>query len=234
MMKRHRKHGDHPRDLRVEWLRRIRSWLDEWEADRGLPEPAPAAVGLRPALRYDEPAHPGEIWLLHPGAAHLPTRPVYMAVLWVTPAGEAGAAPFSRFRTPACEGEWSTGRRSGPLRVLGLGWHRLVPAHAITRGWRAGKLTAAEMSAVRGWLESDPGEEAWHPALRGRCGPPLVHPEDPRWAYVREETDWLDAWAASASSPPYAVCEDRLELPRAADAPPGADAYRVRRRGKNS
>ncbi|MBP7274956.1 MAG: hypothetical protein KBA51_01995 [Kiritimatiellae bacterium] len=227
-MKRQAHHG--ARDLRVRWMRQIRAWLDEWEADRSMVEPVEPAGSTEPVLRYDAPARAGEIWLLHPTAPHVPPRPVYMAVLWVTPEGGAGAAPFSRFHTPAYEGEWSTGRRAGPLRVLGLGWLRVVPAVALTRGWRAGRLTGPEWNAVRGWLESDPGDEAGHPALRGRCGPPLVHPEDPRWEYVREETAWLDAWAARAAPPADAVREDRPELSRAADAPPDADAYRVRRK----
>ncbi len=216
------------RSPRETWTRQLQEWMMEWEADRALPAPAAPAPCPPPVLRYDVRVRAGEIWLLHPSASTRPDRPVYMAVLFVHRGDAVRVAPFSRFASPACEGEWSTGRASAPLRVLGLGFQRIVPARALASGWCAGRLTAAEMRAVRGWLDSAAGEESAHPALRNRCGPPLVHPDDPRWDYVREESAWLDTWAAAAGESSHAVREESGPLLKAAESKPGDDAYHVR------
>ena len=216
-----------PRDL---WIRQLQAWMKEWEADRALAAPAEPALCLPPVLRYDVRVRPGEIWLLHPSAPALPERPIYMAVLFIHHDDSVRVAPFSRFQSPAFEGEWPTGRSDGPLRVLGLGFQRLVPMRALASGWRAGRMTVAERKAVNGWLESAAGEEPAHPALRGRCGPPLVHPDDPRWDYVREEIAWLDAWAASTAESSDAVREESGPLLKAAEPRAIEDTYRTRPR----
>lgn len=217
--------GSPSRDV---WIRQLQAWMMEWETDRALPAPAEPPQCLPPILRYDVRVRPGEIWLLHPSAPALPERPIYMAVLFIHQGASARVAPFSRFQSPAFEGEWRTGRSSGPLRVLGLGFQRIVPTRALASGWRADRLTAAEMKAVRGWLDSAAGEEAAHPALRGRCGPPLTHPDDPRWDYVREESAWLDAWAAATDESPHVVREESGPLLKAAESKATDDTYRAR------
>lgn len=227
--------------LRRRWVGQIGRWMAEWDAERALREadaadaaPSPARTRSGPpVLRYDVTVREGEIWLLHPEAARPCARPVYMAVLFVRRGGWIGVAPYSRFATPAWEGEWRTGRTTPALRVLGLGFQRLAPARVLAGGWRAGRLTAAERAAVRAWLETD-GEPWTRPELAARCGPPLTHPEDPRWDYVREEQAWLDAWlAAHAADPDTAariVRETSLPLPLAADERKEHDGYRTRPR----
>jgi hypothetical protein len=229
----------HPENAarRRHWARQIGRWMAEWETERALrdADEAPAAPPPAgpPVLRYDVAVRAGEIWMLHPEAARPCERPVYMAVLFVRRGGWIGVAPYSRFATPAWEGEWRTGRTTPALRVLGLGFQRLAPARVLAGGWRAGRLTAAERAAVRAWLETD-GEPWTRPELSVRGGPPLTHPEDPRWDYVREEEAWLDAWlaahAAEADAAARIVRETSLPLPLAADERKEPDAYRVRPR----
>lgn len=171
--------------------------------------------------------------MLHPGVARV-LRPVYIAILGTDGVRSVRVAPFSRFSVPAFDGELRMARTRGPLRVLAMGFARVVSPAALSGGWKAGSLTAKEGRWVAAWPAPDrcPG---WDPVLASRLGPPLAHPEDPRLIYVREEQEWIDAWAGRYSVPDGVVlsspcvCEPGRVLDRAAEPGKPGRQYRTRR-----
>jgi hypothetical protein len=205
--------------------RRLAAWLDEWHLERRLQAADPDAPPARRApIRYPAPragaaVRAGQIRLLPPATPATAARPVYVAVL--APAGPERwqVAPFGRFATPALPGEYATRRRALPLSVL-CAWNAGVAGAALLRAsYPAGRLTAAERRAC-GALLAVAGGGAPPPAdVARRTGPPLVHPLDPRHAYVEEERAlWLEIGAAAAA-PGGARPFDELRL--AAEEPEG-------------
>jgi hypothetical protein len=191
--------------------RKLSLWLEEWQIYKAL-----AAVGsgdwTAMAPRSDaalvtggewrrgskerakgQQRRTGQIRLLCPcriGLAHI--RPVY-AVLLRKQNGPAWlVAPFSRFVNPAVPGEWGTGIRAAPLRVLCLWNARVVADETMESAWLSGKMTDAQVAnALDLWrhlVEAKPMEQV----LARRTGPPLKHPLDPRHEYLQEERELLD------------------------------------------
>lgn len=186
----------------------LSAWLLEWQTARTLeqiaredkaeqaaaptPPSRPPGVTGSPqyqAAPYLDTARPaaGDIRLVYPHRVSAPTpaRPIYLVVLEQDPHNRWHIAPFSRFATPAVPGEISTGLRPLALRVL-CPWNgRWVGKAFFTRTWLAGRLTDRQAhlfrSAAADRCNANP------PSLRR--GPPLVHPLDPRWDYLREEGD---------------------------------------------
>ena len=105
----------------------LAAWLAEWRLERELPPPpAEKASGTAvPADGHDAPdltagggLARGDIILLPPVGEVAASRPVYVALLRESAPGVWLCAPFSRFSTPATEGEYATGRAFDPLKVV--------------------------------------------------------------------------------------------------------------------
>jgi len=183
----------------------LAAWLEEWAAaDRlGLYAAVPAgkcaaACRAYPAARRSRAIKPGSLRLLAPDTPAARERPIYVAVL--APAGPASwlVAPFGRFATPALPGELALRQHAIPLRVLCL-WNAAVLTDArLAASYPAGRLTAAEWNAVaalRGHLAGG----TLPASLRGRVGPALHHPLDPRQLYIeKERAIWLESAPAPA------------------------------------
>ena len=188
----------------------LAAWLQEWALDRALRDPdfektSPAAgekSGRKTPMDYTVRPAVRDVVLLHPDDTPSADRPVYVALLDQAGPGVWLAAPFGRFATPATDGEWKTGRRAVPLRVLCLWNARWVSPAVIRRGWSCGRLTSREHDTARrvlmAWRDGMPLEAR----TRARIGPALVHPGDPRHVYEAEESRIMDEAAADADGRP--------------------------------
>jgi hypothetical protein len=168
----------------------LAAWLAERVLDQSLAEDPPPRV-LRRAVHYDEKPvlpKPGEVYLLRP--THANWGPVYVLVLEPAPAGWR-VVPFGRYATPAVPGEWATGLEAVPLRVL-CGWNsRVVRPEVLLPGVvkrMAPKRLVDFISMYRHIMTRAPAPKKSSVSL----GPPLIHPADPRYAYLDEERTRLD------------------------------------------
>lgn len=190
--------------------RRLGRWLKEWEAEQilrsGLPSASwpPVGEGGRPLpdVVLAPSVHPrvGQVRLLRPAQSGDPAeRPIYVAVMAESPDGFV-IAPFGRFAEPAVPGEWQTGLRAMPLRVLCVWNARVVEARLLEGSWRAAVLSA---ETLRGALELHRHLQGGAPlksVAERDVGPPLRHPLDPRHVYLEEESALLEAHVAAIES----------------------------------
>jgi len=176
-------------------------WLAEWRIDRVLSEVSDGcdwsgeAAVILPGSAGARRAGPacGDIRLLYPVSEGAPlSRPVYVALIEADAGGAFTVAPFGRFSDPALPGEWRTGFRALPARVLCLWNRRRISSAALRGSWRparmpAGKLrkAAAILMAIRSG--ADPEDVA-----PGEVGPPARHPLDPRFRYEAAEAAAFD------------------------------------------
>lgn len=171
--------------------KQLAEWLAEWELDRTLreadaPEHEAGPTPSRKSLSYEGIATThsvGEVSLYHPLADEAP--------LYVLNMEERDdrllLAPFSRFSVPAIPGEWTTGQRTQPLRVLCLWNARWVARTALRPLWVVRHLPARALGEAGELYRCLTEGSAIPSRLAVRCGPPLVHPLDPRHAYIEEE-----------------------------------------------
>ena len=186
-------------------------WLAEWRAHvvlsavtaDALPGRSDSGAGKRHVAARaagGASAAPGvgQIRLLRPGPATESgartgwARPVYVAVLAERGAGLWLVAPFSRFVSPAVPGEWLTGLRPIPLKALCLWNAREFDAAAAGSSWVSGTLPQAKVADALDVWRSVNGAGPMRRVSEGRVGPPLLHPLDPRHAYLQEESELLD------------------------------------------
>jgi len=165
----------------------LAAWLGERALDHTLTAEAPPPP-FRRVIRYDEPAvspNPGEVYLLRPTNAGW--GPVYVLILASEPAGWR-VIPFGRYATPAVPGEWATGLDSVPLRVLCFWNSRIVRPEIFLPGVvkRMAPKRFAEFVSVFHHIISRGS------VMKKQCGPPLIHPADPRYAYLDEERERVD------------------------------------------
>lgn len=210
-MKQTRKFGDV--NARQNELRKLALWLEEWRICRilrpvNLNDPAAptgsadvknnhavsADAGNDPELKARPRLQSGQIRLLRPGQMDLPQeRPVYVLLLKRQSHKSFLVAPFSRFANPAVPGEWQTGLRALPLRVLCLWNARRVAVPVLLEAWFCGSIEAVLVSqAVAIWRHLKEGTPVCA-ATMALLGPPLKHPMDPRRTYLEEERELLDA-----------------------------------------
>ncbi len=216
--------------------RQLSEWLDEWRleqallnADRRGPDPGTVPGGNDPASgetaavsaaallgRVPAPAD-GQIRLLAPDTAATRRRPLYVLILADRQMDGLLAVPFGILSKPAIPGEWRTGLRALPVRVLCLWNTRLIHRDRVQRSWCVRDLDPRRLSLVRrlaadcfSWpapvrsrLISLAGRHEG-PLPRSVLGPPLLHPLDPRHQYLTEETGRMD----DLGPPPAAVNGD--------------------------
>lgn len=183
-------------------------WLEEWRVYKALaavsvPEGGGSAgkdsavggVGLTfpEAGGRSQPLRVGQVRLLRPAGMNLlQQRPVYVVLLMRQGVASWLVAPFGRFANPAVPGEWRTGLRSAPLRVLCLWNARVVSHQALESAWLSRRLTATQAArALAVWQTCADGMPL-ESVLAQRIGPPLQHPLDPRHEYLQEERELLD------------------------------------------
>ncbi len=187
----------------------LAAWIAEWRLEKDIPPPeTPKSDALREA-GVDVPAgipdlsvaasggrlEAGDVVLLPPLGEITSSRPIYVALLECTRNGNWLCAPFSRFSTPATEDEFATGRRFAPLKVVCVWNAGLLAPQILDRGWLVARLAAADIGILAEFVSGRRPELP--PARRG---PPLVHPLDPRHAYIEEERSlWLDFRAFQAT-----------------------------------
>lgn len=186
--------------------RQLSAWLHEWNLEQSLRRMDIAEHGvltkgeaLTPSAReYPRKGDiaPGRILLLAPRNDRVIDRPIYVLLLAKMQNGIYLIAPFSRFSVPALPGEWLTGLKAAPLRVLCLWNTRGVLRSLLEAGWPATRMSALKIKQAFAvchdiWQNQNP---AYEPGRN--VGPPLRHPLDPRHEYIAEEQDILDAATA--------------------------------------
>lgn len=184
---------------------RLDAWLNERALDLALRDEGDADPTLvrRRSIRYDTPetgdrTRPGDVRILTPvaPASGIPGGPVYVLLVETEPG--LRAVPFGRYATPAVPGEAASGLRAPPLRVLCF-WNirDLAPEHLLPG--RVAEVSPAGLARIRAMV--DAVRRGSVVSGRGtRFGPPLVHPADPRYAYLDEERRRLDAHVAGPES----------------------------------
>ncbi len=192
---------------------RLAAWLNEWRLDHMLRATmeGPELLSAPPLTsRRSRPTaiRVRDLVLLHPSATPSCDRPLHVAVLGRRRGGLRWVAPFSRFSTPASNGEWRTGRSAMPLRVLALWNARWIPPRTFANGWVVGRFTERERRAARevweAWRHGRPPPSR----LRDDVGPPVVHPDDPRRLYEEEEARIMDEAAAGDESKLFCLSEE--------------------------
>lgn len=207
---------------------KLSAWLHESQLDRAMTN----ATDIPPAGASDAallpPAAPeaieseqvcfqsGDVLLLKPLTPLTRSRPVYV-VVWKKSdaAGRCQVVPFARFASPATPGEVLSGLESPPLRVL-CWWNRRMVSAAWLQAstWRICRLVPALVPTL--FMDGDE-----------RRGPRLVHPLDPRHAYLDTERElWeelaptLARWQyTNGASNQKSVTGTGWEQARAAEAP---------------
>lgn len=172
--------------------RQLADWLAERALDLALGEEREPNAPLCAFSRYDAAAtawRAGDVAVMCPVGSGW--GPVYGLLIEQHDAGW-WTVPFGRYATPAVPGEWTTGLAAPPLRVA-CGWNlRFVPPERFLPG-AAKRLTEKQMIEVRRCMDHIKRGVALGSALAKRLGPPLFHPADPRYAYLEEERERLDA-----------------------------------------
>ena len=211
--------------------RRLARWLIEWNLDRalrstGISSDARSAESLCDAPKTGPGALAvGQVRLFHPGPS--PTMdqgPLYVAVLEERSGNTFLIAPFGRFSEPATPGEWKTGLRPMPLRVLCLWNARVVTVATLRSSWQAGRIQGSKIIQA---LELHAHVLSGAPLASSRpadLGPPLRHPLDPRHAYMAEAAALLDEHLAAleslrkGASPAFLYEQPSSQLLRAAES----------------
>jgi len=167
--------------------RKLGEWLAEWELACRLDEESSvdlAGVASYPAADAFPPIFEvGDVVLFRPVVVETARRPVYGVLLARDVAGHRWQmALFGRFAVPALPDECAT-TLEWPLAVVCCRLTRWVPDRWLEAVWPAGEVSADVLASIR----------APRPEM---CGPPLIHPLDPRHRYVAEDPD---VWGAVAA-----------------------------------
>ena len=168
----------------------LQTWLQERELDAALSrsDDPPAVTQHDDGVRPFIPVKSFQIRLLKPHV-HPTDTPRFVAVLATNDeTAMATAVPFSRFATPATPGECTTTRSESPLRVLCL-WNAsdLCASALADESWHCGDLDAGQGTQLHAHLETYRSGNTPEPTDIRLFGPRLVHPLDPRHAYLDEE-----------------------------------------------
>lgn len=191
----------------------LAAWLAERDLERLLgeastPREALPMTGLRYVRtpRAADRVREGDVVLLRPDSAGA-WGPVYAVLLDVASENHWRAIPFGRYATPAVPGEWQTPLVATPLRVLCF-WNARGVARSQFLPGPVKRCAPKQLDQIRR-IDRHVNERApLEPREAKRLGPPLIHPADPRYAYLEEERERLDAHlhvAASTSVAPDTI-----------------------------
>ncbi len=197
--------------------RQLAQWLFEWQLEQAITAPAAcveaAVASARESVGEDaaralavehqtgrraDALQAGDVRLLRPVLSSARDRPVYLLLLTQSDDKSWLVAPFGRFAVPAVPGEWRTGLRALPAAVL-CGWQvRRVPTAVLAGAWHSMTLAMPRLATARRIAAACCESPELDAAAEGgplpwtELGPPLRHPDDPRRAYLAEESDRLD------------------------------------------
>jgi hypothetical protein len=161
---------------------------------------------------------------------------VYFAVLDERPNNVVLIAPFGRFAEPALPGEWLTGLKAMPLRVLCPWNSRIVGGAALHASWCAGRMTAEKVRQAIEVFNHIKANTPLTSVSLENLGPPLKHPLDPRLQYQIEEGNLIDevlsAFRQDGSSAIYETESQELLLAAESQEPYGNDPRRTRKKTK--
>ena len=192
----------------VEQREMLAAWLAEWRLEKVLPPPPredAAVVADDDAVEGPDKSigatgkklRHGDIVLLPPDGETSSSRPVYVALLDAKADGSWLCAPFSRFSTPATEGEYATGRNFDPLKVVCAWNSSSLPQNVLERGWLVERLGTQDLKILADFALNRRSE-----LPPSRRGPPIMHPLDPRREYVEEERClWIDFQSDDVAAP---------------------------------
>lgn len=203
--------------------RRLAEWLAEWRLEQALSRADISSAddcggpAVRNATTIAAQACPatGQIRLLFPDHAATRRRPLYVLILNQATPNEYLIVPFGMFATPAIPGEWRTGLRCLPLRVLCVWNTRQVNCDRLQRAWHPRDLDGVRWAQARQmaadvfvrppfFLSRTSLTADIRPVPANSLGPPLGHPLDPRRQYLAAESERLDA----LGPPPATLCGD--------------------------
>ncbi len=167
-------------------LLRLREWLSLRELQLALEEPDPPEGWDEPAGISGQPGPVSGQIRLWPAAD--PSDPPFYALLLPAGYAEWTALPFSSLSLPATPQEFSF-RPEGPTAVL-QGWNRRRISDALAgASWPADQADAGELFCLQAWCTSLESGGPPPPRIAAACGPPLVHPLDPRHEFLASEHD---------------------------------------------
>ena len=210
---------------------RLQAWLDAYALELLLREADPAACTPSPHVGQHQPAEAGQIRLLPPARVSVPEteRPTYVLLVPGDFHEQLKILPFSRLYIPATPQEWLTGRREPALQVLCFWNARETKTSTLITSWLVGVAHPRELQNVRTALQACPASNEY--AADPRFGPPLIHPLDPRHAYLQEErtllADLLEAMVPEqekGKTLTYPIPETNTQYLRAAEPPEYPDS----------
>lgn len=170
--------------------RQLQAWLADYQNDRTLRQPMAAAevpVPSHEPISADKTSPPadGQIRLLPSRPVSMPSAefPLFVLLMPAQADDSFTVIPFSRYILPATPREWRTGLRRRPLRILCL-WNITVRhTHDIHKSWFIEALPQAKQQQIAQHLQQPLPLDQYAPR---QFGPPLLHPLDPRQAYLQE------------------------------------------------
>lgn len=178
---------------REEKIGRLAAFLDEWRIGQELDKVRDIPSSQTGADTPEKPfpasrisggvPNPGDIWLLPPLTPVTRRRPVYVALVARRGADGWLCAPFSRFSSPATDGELVSRKPADALAVIQVWNAGVVPEDILADGWMVGRLGADDLKAVASYVEQG------KPLPDARRGAPVAHPLDPRLDYIEEERE---------------------------------------------
>ncbi len=213
----------------LEWeAKRLTRWLLEWDLLLSADEHAdeePSCAADAPHAPFDlapgdSNAAVGQIRLMKPNADG--RQLLFMVVARKQDEERFICVPFGLLSEPATPDELLSGRSQPVVRVFCLWNARTLVEKAISSSWIVDQLEESELErlllALKGCEETGRVPEE----LRSGAGPALVHPADPRRAYLTYEKRRVTQGIAEsrASYDPYLRIETDdtpLELPKAAE-----------------
>lgn len=171
----------------------LAEWLTEWKLEETLScDDCRVPAAVNDSADKQSRLYRGQIRLLQPAvceaAAH---KPRYILLHKIISKKECIVIPFGTLGVPAIPGEWKTSDAAQPLRILCLWNSRRCLSALIRKSWLVTRWPEKKSAAIQKMLElflSPPEVALMH---LPDCGPPLLHPADPRYQYLAQESDAL-------------------------------------------
>jgi len=211
---------------------RLACWMYEWhlmqvsgkvDDEVGVPEYlCPSCDDQIPKDCFapmDRSVEVGQIRLMAPVAEE---DMVHIAVVSIALDGSVSCLPFSPFSEPATPDELLSGRNTAVVRVYCLWNIRVVHKNIVNRSWVVDRLDAQECERLTIAVNAYKKDGQLPDTLLSDVGSLLVHPEDPRREYRRQEKQRIDLAlptnvAVRECSVNYNIESDQQEFLKAAE-----------------